>query len=429
MKQRKWNALLTLFSVIGGLLGFLVGEVMLNEWEGRMHETLLMGLYFGQFALLVGLFCLLAEIISPKLNGQSWRLRYVADGWKLLVPATLVMLFAAGALFQFLYGFTLEKKATQDYVLLLDMSESMLETDPGKQSIQAAQSFIRRMDNTKRVALFTFNNETKQVFPLTRLADAGTKQGLAVQLDKVYAPVGGTNIGGALSTVMDYLNNDGDRGRNVAVVLISDGYSDVDFARVLSPYKEKQVRVHTVGFVNTEARGNEVLQRIAGETGGTFQDVKRTEWIAGAFDQIYEQTHNRHLVNERMNVTEADGYYGLLRIALILLIGTLVGLSLGIMFDNRYLAKSFAIGGTIAGLLAGIILETGLHGALYPSLYRAYAAIALALVLSLSTLIVAIQSDSGGSGGFRRSRRDVAVRDSNRFGSRNEGPIGKRFRS
>lgn len=428
MKQRKWNALLTLFSIIGGLLGFFTGEIILNEWEGRMHETLLMGVYFGQLALFIGLFCLLAEMISPKLNGQSWRLRYAGDGWKLLIPATLVLLFVAGLLFQFVYGFSLGKKATQDYVLLLDMSESMKETDPGKQSIQAAQSLIRRMDNTKRAALFTFNEQTKPVFPLARLADAGVKDQLTAKLDAIEPPVGRTDIGKALNTVMDYLNKEGDPSRNVAVILISDGYSDVDYSRVLSPYIQKQVRVHTVGIVTSEEKGNAVLQRIANDTGGMFQDAERADRIAGAFEQIYERTNHRHLVNERFGALSSDGYYGLLRIALVMLIGTLVGLSLGIVFDNRYLAKSFAIGGTLAGMLAGIILETGLHGALHPSLYRACADLVLAAVLSLSTMIIAIQHDSGGHSGFRSSRRDVAVQNKSRFGSRGDGPVGKRFR-
>lgn len=428
MKQRKWNSLLTLFSVIGGLLGFFIGEIILNRWEGSMHETLLMGIYFGQLALWIGLFCLLAEMISPKLNGQSWRLRYAADGWKLLVPATLVLLLAAGALFQFVYGFSLGKKAPQDYVLLLDMSESMKETDPGKQSIQAAQSLIRRMDNTKRAALFTFNEQAKQVFPLTRVAGTGSREQLTAKLDSIEPPAGTTDIGKALSTVMDYLNKEGDPGRNVAIILISDGYSDVDYSRVLSPYIQKQIRVHTVGIVSTEEKGNAVLLRIANETGGMFQDVGRADRIAGAFEQIYDQTNHRHLVNERFDALSSDGAYGLLRIVLIMLIGTLIGLSLGIVFDNRFLAKSFTIGGTISGLLAGMILETGLHGASYSSLYRAYADVVLALVLSLSTLIVAVQSDSGGHSGFRSSRRDAALPNKSRFGGRGDGPVGKRFR-
>lgn len=417
-------------SLIGGLLGFFIGEIILNQWEGRVHETLLIGLYFGQFALVVGLFCLIAEMISPRLNGNNWRLRYAGDGWKLLVPGTLVMLFAAGALFQFIYGFSIEKKDTpKDYVLLLDMSESMKETDPGKQSIQAAQSLIQRMDSSKRAALFTFNEGTKLNFPLTRVTDSGVKAQLSSKLAAIDEPSGQTDIGKALNTVMDYLHKEGDPKRRVAVILISDGYNEVNYSKVLAPYIQERIRVHTVGIIPNDDRGNEVLTRISNETGGTFQNVQRADRIAGAFEQIYDAGQHRHLLNERVGASSADGYYAALRIILIMLLGTLLGLSLGIVFDNRYLAKSFMIGGMVAGLIAGIILENGLHEADYPSVYRAFADVVLALILSLSTMIVAVHQDDAGNNGLRGGRRGLAVREQGRFGNRgDDSKIGKRFR-
>lgn len=429
MKQRKWNPLLTLMSFIGGLLGFFIGEIILNQWEGQMHETLLMGLYFGQFALVAGLFCLIAEIISPRLNGNNWRLRYAGDGWKLLVPGTLVLLFAAGALFQFIYGFSLEKKdKPKDYVLLLDMSESMKETDPNKQSIQAAQSLIQRMDRSERAALFTFNEGAKLNFPLTKISDAGVKAQLSSKLAAIEEPSGQTDIGNALNNVMDYLHKEGDPKRRVAVILISDGYNQVNYSKVLAPYIQERIQVHTVGILPNDDRGNEVLRRISSDTGGTFQNVQRADRVSLAFNQIYESVQHRHLLNERVGDSSADTYYAILRVILIMLLGTLLGLSLGIVFDNRYLAKSFMIGGTVAGLLAGLILENGLPGAEYPSVYRALADAVLALVLSLSTMMIAVQQDEAGNNGLRGGRRGLAVREQGRFGNRGDNRTGKRFR-
>ncbi|TXK83838.1 VWA domain-containing protein [Paenibacillus sp. N3.4] len=429
MKQRKWNGLLTIFSLVGGCIGFFTGEWVLARWEGTMNETLLMGLYFGQFALIVGLCCLLAEMISPKLNGNNWRLRYASDGWKLLVPGTLVLLFAAGMLFQFVYGFSPGKNdKPQDYVLLLDMSESMNDTDPGKQSIQAAQSLIAKMDSRKRVALFTFNDETQPIFPLTQLISSGVKDELTSKLRATYEPHGGTDIGKALNAAMEHLKKVGRSGRSAAVILISDGYSDVDTAKVLAPYVQEQVRVHTIGIDSTQEEGRQLLQRIADETGGTYYDVQHADRITDAFNQIYSQEHHRHLMNERTGASSSDGYHGLLRVVLIMLVGTLLGLSLGIVFDNRYLASSFSIGGTVAGLLAGIIIETGIQGAAFPSLYRAIADLLLAFVLSLSTLIVAVHQDTNGHSGLNRGRRARTEKEQSRFGSRGNGPVGKRFR-
>ncbi|OXM83745.1 vWA domain-containing protein [Paenibacillus rigui] len=434
MKQRKWNGLLTIGSLIGGFVGFLIGEWVLDQWEGRLHETLLIGIYFGQLALMVGLGCLIAEIISPKLNGHNWRLRYAGDGWKLLVPGTLVLLFVGGLLCQFIYGFTLAKKEKpQDYVLLLDMSESMKETDPGKLSNQAAQSLIRRMDASTRVGLYTFNEEPKLIFPLTKLDRAGVKEELAAKTAAIPAPYGQTDIGRVLTTVMDNLKQQGELRAGTTVILISDGISQMDTSQVLAPYVQNGVKVHTVGILGTsDPKGNALLQRIAEGTGGRFYDVQTADRITGAFDQIYTNKKPNHLLNERTGDAASDGYHGWLRVVLMLLIGTLLGLSLGIVFDNRYLARSFAIGGTVAGLLAGWILEAGLPGASYPSIYRALADLTLAAVLSFSTLAIAVQHDSSaaaGSGLRSGSRKSLTGRDDNRSDGRGEGPVGKRFRS
>ncbi|WP_259619802.1 vWA domain-containing protein [Paenibacillus doosanensis] len=430
MKQRKWNSLLTIFSVIGGFIGFVVGEWILDRWEGAMHETLLMGLYFGQFALFVGIGCLAAEIISPKLNGNNWRLHYAGDGWKLLVPGTLVLLFVAGVLFQFIYGLSLGKRdVPQDYVLLLDKSESMLQTDPDRQSVRAAQSLIGKMDGKKRAALFTFNEQTEQVFPLTQLSGAGVKNELSAKLEAAYAPNGQTDIGKALNAAMDHLQQQGRAGRNAAVILISDGYSDVDTAKVLAPYVQEHVRVHTIGIDSTQAEGRQLLQQIAANTGGNYYDAQSADRIADAFEQIYLLNHQRHLLNERTGAAASDGYHGLLRAVLITLLGTLLGLSLGIIFDNRYLAASFSIGGTVAGLLAGLIIESGVQGADYPSIYRLMADLILAFVLSVSTLLVAVRQETGGHSGFGRGRRSrVELEPQGRYGRRGGDQTGKRFR-
>ncbi|WP_068776299.1 VWA domain-containing protein [Paenibacillus sp. FJAT-26967] len=429
MKQRKWSPLLTLFSVIGGFVGFFVGEYMLNRWGGSLHEIVLMGLYFGQFALFVGLFCLVAEMISPELNGRNWRLRYAGDGWKFLVPATLVMLFVAGALFQLLYGLQfVGKQAPRDYVLVLDKSESMVQNDPGKQSLEAAKSLIGRMNGGNRVALFTFNEDTQLVSPLTSLKSSGAREDLQSRLDKFGEPVGMTDIGKALTTVMDELKKEGAASSKAAVILISDGYSDVNTAQVLAPYLEAGIPVHTVGIDDSQVEGIELLQRIAGETNASFHDVKSADQITGAFEQIYASEQQWNLVSERLGPAASDSFHGILRVALILLIGTLIGLSLGIIFDNRHLALSFAIGGTIAGLIAGLVLELSLPGTSIPAFYRAVAAVTLAFVLSLATLIIPVNNNDSNPGLRAGSRQKARPGASSRLGDRSSQLPGKQFR-
>lgn len=425
--MRKWNGLLTIFSLISGIIGCIIGEFILDRWTGEIHETLLMGIYFGQFAVVVGLGCLLAEIISPQLNGKSWRLRYANEGWKFLVPATLLLLFAGGVLFQWVYGLQLgNNDKPQDYVLLIDMSESMKTSDPQKQSIQAAQALINKMDDGKQVAVFTFNEQTQLIAPLTKLKDPTARTQLKDKLSAIGAPIGRTDIGKALNTAMEHLTKERLGNRKASVILISDGYSNMDEIKILTPYQQQRTQIHTVGIDSTQVEGNQLLQRIAAQTGGTFHDVKRVEGVANAFDQIYQYGQRWHLMNEREGAA-ADGYHGWLRVILIIMIGALLGLSLGIVFDNRFLAVCFIIGGALGGLIAGGILETGLQGSVKPFIIRAFADVALALVLSLSTVIIAVGGSDGSSSG-RNEFRKTAVEHPIRGERQGSETIRKQFR-
>ncbi|KPV61136.1 hypothetical protein QJ48_01580 [Paenibacillus sp. A3] len=432
MKRRKWNPLLTGLSIVGGFLGFIAGEMMLSRWEGTLHETVLMGLYFGVFALIVGLCCLLAEILSPQLNGKNWRLRYASDGWKLLVPGTLLLLFAAGALFQWAYGLYFDSAKSgrpQDYVLILDTSESMKQNDPNKQSLQAVKSLVGQMDSNKMVGVLTFNDSVTWVQRLTQLSSETAKSQVLAQIDAIPAPTGGTDIAQALTQAIDHMQKESQR--KGAVILISDGYSDVDVDRVVQPYNLENITIHTIGMKQPNEEGSRLLQRIAEATGGTFQEVKQAELVTDAFRNIYVKDHHFHLVNERQGQMHGSGWHAALRVVLILLIGALLGLSLGIVFDNRFLARSFALGGTVAGLLAGLTLEYGLPSE-YSSAVRAMADLILAVVLSLSTLLFAVHESTGANAGLRRGRpRELYAGpdgESSRYGGRDGSRTGKRFR-
>ncbi|WP_218094722.1 vWA domain-containing protein [Paenibacillus solanacearum] len=431
MKERKWNALLTVFSLAGGFAGFVTGEMVLARWGGEWHETILMGVYFGQLAFWIGLGCLLAEIVAPRLNGQEWRLRYARDGWKFLVPATVVLLFAAGALLQFVYTLYWDgRKPVQDYVLVMDRSGSMNQTDPKLQSIAAAQSLVSRMDKRKRVAVIAFNEQANVVQPFIGMKDQASKDQASARIASMPAPDGQTDIGKALSLAREQIESGGG-DRKASVILISDGYSDVNLDQVISPFVQRGIAVDTVGFNPSDEQGNRLLLQIANATGGSFYNVERADRIVEAFGAIYTGDRAWHLAGERYGDAAGDAYRGWMRVGMLAVIGALMGLALGIIFDNRFLAKSFIIGGIVAGLAAGAILETGLQHGAFHAWYRAEADLALALVLSFSTLLVAVGDSAAGraarsSGSGWIARRGAADGRSPRSGDR--AKTGKQFR-
>jgi Ca-activated chloride channel homolog len=394
VRKREWNILMTAASLLGGMVGFAAGEVLLEFGEARIHETLLMGAYFGQFALWVGLACLIAETLSPGLNGRGWRSKYCRESWKLLVPATLVLLFAAGVIFQFLYGLgSGSRTVPQDYVLAIDTSGSMEKTDPDRQSLQAAKALISNLDADKRVAILLFNDTPQLLLPMTAVQNEEARNNAASRLNEAGMPDRGTDIGSALTAVSRHLDETVLPDRKRAVILISDGHSEVDLDKTLSPYRKQDVVIYTIGVQMDSDEGTRLLKRIANRTGGRFYSVENAEEVAGVFSSIYKNDDKRHLVGERPGPTSGNILYIFMRILFITGIGGLLGLSLGIIFDNRHLAWRFAWGGAAAGMIAGILLEFGLREAVEPALYRCAADFILALVIVLAPIAVPVHPE------------------------------------
>lgn len=395
MKRRKWNVLLIAFSVIGGLLGWIAGEWLLARYEGRLHETVIIGLYFGILALFIVGGCLLAETISPRLNGAGWRLRYGSDGWKWLAPSTLLLLFAAGALLQWLYALEFGGRAApKDYVLLIDGSESMRQNDPAKQSRAAATTLVAHMKADQGIAVGLFNERTTWLQPLTATTDEALKASIGAQIASAPEPKGLTNISEALSQGLAQLKTAGTpQGRGV-VILISDGYSETNVPQATAPYVAQGFKIYTVGLESAKnAEGTKLLKRLSEATGGTYRQVELAGEIPDAVSEIYTSQRLGHLVGERTGVAAASDWRGALRVVWVGLLGGLMGLALGIVFDNRFLAKGFIIGGAISGLLAGLVLEGGFP-AMFPGFIRFEADLLLALLLALSSGLFAVEENN-----------------------------------
>ncbi|MEH7250777.1 VWA domain-containing protein [Neobacillus niacini] len=396
MPVRKFSFLFFIFSILAGIIGAVVGEWLLSSYYGVWPNILLVGVYFGQLALIAGLFCLLAEIISPVINGKSWRLEYSGQSWKVLVPATLVMLFVAGLVFQFLYSINFSKiKPPDDLVMVVDISDSMNESDPKKESLKAAKELISTMKATHRAAIISFNDEafiTKEMFPI---GDSKEKTDAIEKIDQLEA-TGLTDIAEALDTAISHIEDNQQPSRTPMVILFSDGYSELDLDSVIEPYTGKNIVINTVGMSEIDRSGAQLLKQIAAGTGGSFHDVNNASELSKVFEKIYLENQDRLLVTERHGVFTDSTYLAVLRVILLTLVGGLFGLMLGMIFDNRYLAKSYVITGLLSGILAGLVLEIGQQGGVSPLTYRFIAAVLLTAFTGLGTMVIPIKEKYSG---------------------------------
>ncbi|MFD0716420.1 VWA domain-containing protein [Paenibacillus sp. GCM10027626] len=409
--QRKINVLLLLFSLIGGAIGFAVGEVMLGALLGNWPRFIVVGLYFGVLALCIGLSCLIAEMIVPRLNGSSWRQRYSGLSWKLLVPATLVLLFVVGGLLQLIYGLHFSgAKQVKDIVLVIDNSGSMLENDPDNERYTAAKQLINNMDSGKQVAVVVFSSTAELLQPFVSLSTQA-KKSVNAAIDALEPTDGGTDFSLALAETMKSIEGRKNADRGTMVMLLSDGFSESDINQQIAAYKEKQIAVNTVGLSVADAKGSALLKQIADSTGGSYYDVSEASGLTLVFQNIYDKLDSRTLLTERTDAIADSTFYMLLRILSLGIIGIAVGVSLGLLFDNRFLAVSFGAGGIVGGLLAGYILDNGLSGhAFTDGVSRFVAALVLAAIIGLFTLIVPISENNGTKprgGGRKGSSRDI----------------------
>ncbi|MEK4009221.1 vWA domain-containing protein [Paenibacillus sp. FSL H3-0333] len=400
--QRKINLLLLLFSLLGAGVAFVLGELLLDRRPYDLPQMVLVGIYFAILALCVGIGALVAETISPRLNGQSWKLRYLGTSWKMF-PLMVVLLLGVGTLTEFVYELNFGgSKPVKNVVMVIDDSGSMMQSDPSDRRYAAAKNLVQQLKKDNKVAVVTFSNEASVVQPLLPLSKAANREKVMEVISSLKTTEGGTNISGALAEAMKVIHEDGaDRG--AMVILLSDGVSQFNTSTELTDYVARGIKVNTIGLALDDPSGASLLQNIASGTGGQYYDVADANRLGDVFQQIYDRLGDRTLLTERSDQTADSPYYAVVRVLALMLLGTALGLGLGIVFDNRHLARSFSIGGAVSGLVAGLVLESGLNGdTLWDPMTRLLALLVLAAILTLFTYIVPV-------GEGRLSRRGRAA--------------------
>lgn len=177
-----------------------------------------------------------------------------------------------------------------DLVLAIDSSASMKETDPSKKRLDAARSFIAKMDPTRdRVGIVSFDDDVDFSIPPT-----DNFAMIMIAIGRVDS-ADGTNLDQGLAESIDLLAADstpGMDGRARFVVFLSDGDGDyIKSGRTGSQAdraRDEGIVIYTVGLMLPDGSKNN-LKDIAETTGGRHFDACDASALASIYQAIAEE--------------------------------------------------------------------------------------------------------------------------------------------
>lgn len=208
-----------------------------------------------------------------------------------------------------------------DIMLLLDISDSMLEKDLSPNRLEAAKDLARKFIKGRlqdRIGLIVFAGEAVSLCPLT--TDYELLYGFLDEIQPDMIPIAGTAIGSALAVAVNRLRET--KGDSKVAILISDGdntsgnlgpVTAAQLARAfgirvysISVGKAKKVALSDTLTVSNDLVDESELQNIAGIGNGRFFRATDNSGLGVVFNQIdqLEKVKSRDIISR-----DVDDYY------------------------------------------------------------------------------------------------------------------------
>ncbi|MDQ7790665.1 MAG: VWA domain-containing protein [Clostridia bacterium] len=182
-------------------------------------------------------------------------------------------------------------------VLVMDASGSMVQNDPNRVRVTAAQRTLDFLHDMDRLALIEFASAPRVIVPLRPIGSAGKREEMHTLIEQV-GQQGATDILGGLRSAHHQLTG-APADACKYVILFSDGESDVpgitdtsagrqryltETEDLLARYQDQGWAVHCIAFHETNA-GRE-LENIAAKTGGEYQFISGPDELKNIFANI-----------------------------------------------------------------------------------------------------------------------------------------------
>ncbi len=203
-----------------------------------------------------------------------------------------------------------------DAVLIIDSSRSMQKTDPEKLREQAAKLFFRLLSEGDRLAIISFDKETRQVLPLTEI----NLQTIAT-FDRAISAIkyegGFTDIEAPLAMAYKILSEQGRPDVFKSVLLLSDGKMDPYPERgtaeelisetkknILPRYKSSKIKLYTVAL--SEQSDKNLLGEFAKLTEGVNLYAPDSSLIHKKFGEMFLSIKKPQMITLEGGIFEID---------------------------------------------------------------------------------------------------------------------------
>lgn len=353
---KKFDKSLLIACLIGGAVGFLLAELLYSGVTTEWAPVLRTGLFFAVAALGVCLAAMICECATGNLKGASWTGMNIGVGF-LVILGSAIAFFLLGMLFQFLYGLGVKAKTAehmQDYIILIDNSGSTDDTDPNEERFSSVAELVRGLDSTHNVMVKVFDEDVLGSFPVTPAGEEA-----AVSLEQFFEEFdsnGGTDLQKVLMEALDeYTPN----GRETAVLLLSDGFSEIELDVLSDAFNEKEIPIFCVSFSDTSFEGSQLLSQIAAETNGYYYEIEELSGLTNAVETMIRLAGQRLLLDARTGADSNAVAARILRILFVTILGCLLGVAVALAVNNSTVMTAGMPVHAAGSLLAGLVIEFG----------------------------------------------------------------------
>jgi Ca-activated chloride channel family protein len=195
--------------------------------------------------------------------------------------------------------------STASRVLVLDLSDSMLDSDLAPSRLQRTRYKLRDLlekSQEGRTGLVVFSGDAHVVTPLTD--DVRTIAAMLPSLSPEIMPIKGDDAGGALELAKDLLVRGGEKGGEI--LLISDGIGDgASVMDALAKLRDHGIRISVLAIAHSKA-DTAVLEQVARSGGGAFNRISGTD---SDIENIVESISTRLGSNAEQRDSTVERWY------------------------------------------------------------------------------------------------------------------------